>query len=224
MWHTPDGDRTLFGAEATLVKAAITGIVESIKEESSGYGDQLEYCITLFDELPDSQRLMLLERVATYLLTDTPTTLDLTAVNEAAVGVIFEHARTEIDREVASGRSAANKWRVIALAAYRECFADDDEADDESEFVPSVADCVDLQKWWELLESLANRILWDRDYELADTFLDAPPVESRTLKQMLGVDADYFAAAAPDIVDDRQFPQVYGRLDRLAGPDPPNRN
>jgi hypothetical protein len=221
MWHTPDGDRTLLGAEAILVKASITGIVESIKDESSGYRGQAEYRITLFDELPDSQRLMLLERVATYLLTDTPRTLDLTAVNEAAIGVIFEHARNEIDREVTRGHPPVTTWRSMALTAYRECFADEDEASNEGDFVPSRIDSTDREQWWELLESLANRILWDRDYELADTFLDAPPSESRTLKAMLGVDADYFATAAPDIVDDEQFQKVYGRLDRLVGPDGP---
>jgi hypothetical protein len=210
----------LLGAEAILVKAAITGIAEAIMEESSGYRGQVEYGITLFDELPDSQRLVLLERVATYLLTDTPTTLDLTAVNEAAIGVIFEHTRTEIDREVTRGQPPVTTWRAMALSAYRECFADENDASGQGEFVPSSVDCIDCEQWCELLESesLANRILWDRDYELADTFLDAPPSESRTLKEMLGVDADYFATAAPDIVDDGQFQQVYGRLDRLAGP------
>ncbi len=221
MWHTPDGDRTLLGAEATLIKAAITGIVESIKEESSGYQGQVEYGITLFDELPDSQRLVLLERVATYLLTSTAKTLDLTAVNEAAIGVIYEHVRCEIKREAAVGKSPATTWRTIALAAYRECFSEEDDLSGEDDFVPSAVDSVDHRQWHELLESLTDRILWDRDYELAATFLDAPPSESRTLKEMLGVDADYFATAAPDIAADDQFQQVYGRLDQLAGPGRP---
>ena len=36
MWHTPSGDRTLAGAEALLVKAAITGVAEQIIEEVFG--------------------------------------------------------------------------------------------------------------------------------------------------------------------------------------------
>ena len=227
MWHTPDGDRMLLGAEATLIKVAITGIVEALKEESGGYQDQLDYGIALFDELPDSQRLVLLEQVATYLLTSTSKTLELTAVNEAAIGAIFEHVQREIDREVADCQSSATAWRAVALAAYRGCFCEEEgeseevEEWDEVDFVPSSVDSVDRGQWRELLESLIDRILWDRDYELAATFLDAPPSESRTLKDMLGIDADYFAAAAPDVADDEQFQRVYGRLDQLAGPDRP---
>lgn len=63
MWHTPDGDRELRGADARLVKSAITGVVEWIKEEAAVGLDQMRYGIPLFDELPWQRRLLLLERV-----------------------------------------------------------------------------------------------------------------------------------------------------------------
>lgn len=57
---------------------------------------------------------------------------------------------------------------------------------------------TDLSEWSGVIESLADRILWDRDFEMAESFLDAAPAVASVQKSMLGIDQDYFAAAATD--------------------------
>ena len=42
------------------------------------------------------------------------------------------------------------------------------------------------------------------------------PEKTELMKQYLGIDSDYFAAAAPDVLTDDAVEQVYQRLDRLA--------
>lgn len=223
MWHTSVGDRVLAGAEAALLKAAITAVVEQIKEESSGYVDQAEYGIRLFDELPWSQRLVLLEQIATYLFNTTREPLGLTAVNEAAIGTLFEHIRWEIELEIVlrseDPTRPDTRWRELVSAAYEECFWQDgaDVSDEEwDEFSRPDVTSEDREAWSDLIESLANRILWDRDFEMEDLFLDEAPEKTEVMKQYLGIDSDYFAAAAPDAVTDEAMERVYERLDQLA--------
>jgi hypothetical protein len=73
---------------------------------------------------------------------------------------------------------------------------------------------------WELqIELLADRILWDRDYELADTLMDVDPDAATEQKQFLGISDDYFSAIAPDI-SDQEFAAVLQSLREMVRPKP----
>ena len=221
MWHTSEGDRILEAAEAHLFKAAATGLVERVKEdvriESGGY------TISLFDELTWSQRLAVLESVTTHLLTGTDRMPELTAVNEAAIGTVFDHISCEIDLEI-ENISLGTQWRQLVLDACHECFGDDlrepddsdrdDSAEDEADYLPKSAHCARPDLWHRLVQSLADRILWDRDYELMGDFLDEPPEKAAMLRQIMGIGDDYFAAAADDLHSDQEAGET---LRRLAG-------
>lgn len=211
MWHTPEGDRVLRGAEAKLIKAAITGVVELILEERGMFMDQWKYGVRLFDELEPSQRLATLDRVATYLLTDTPECLDLCASYEAAVGALFEHIRVELVWEADGVFGDSTRWEEVFTAAYQEYVADEPEDDD----MPGLGDeswgkNVDLQ-----LEMLADRILWDRDYEMFDQFMDAPPEKGELIKEIMGIDSEYFATAAIDAASDDGLDRIITHLASL---------
>ena len=221
MWHTSEGDRFLEAAEARLFKAGVTGLVERVKEdvrvESGGY------TITLFDELTWSQRLAVLESVATHLLTKTDQMPELTAVNEAAIGTVFDHISFEIDMEI-EDTSSGTVWRQLVLDACHECLGDelsehddsdgDEAAEDEADYLPESASCERPDLWHHLVQSLADRILWDRDYELMGDFLDEPPEKAAMLRQIMGIGEDYFAAAADDLHSDQEAGET---LRRLAG-------
>jgi hypothetical protein len=218
MWHTPEGDRVLRGSEAALLKAAMTDVAERIREESSGHSGQWDYGIQLFDELPWSQRLVLLECVATYLFTETDEPLHLTAVNEATIGVLFEHIRSEIDLEIEDPTHTDTRWRGRVLAAYEACFCVDGidiTVDEDDDFVRPVVISEDRDAWSDLVESLADRILWDRDYEMDSLFLDTAPDKAEMIKQYLGIDSDYFSTAAPDVATDEAAASLFQRLDQL---------
>jgi hypothetical protein len=74
--------------------------------------------------------------------------------------------------------------------------------------------CTDIYRWDLLIESLADCILWDRDYEMAEAFLDDDPEQAAAKKMMLGIDEDYFTGLAPDPRDE-QLGDVVASITRL---------
>lgn len=199
-----------------MIQAALTRTAELIKEESSGLADQCKYGIDVFDELTWTQRLALLDCVATFLLTDTPHTLDLNAVNEAAIGALFEQIRNELEWEMYQTidrmPSVNQRWRDLIRAAHHECSCGivDDPPWTTDQW--SAARGPDHIPWSHIIETLVDRILWDRDYEMADGFLDQSPESARFLKTYLGIDENYFAVAAPDADSPAAIEATYRRL------------
>lgn len=219
MWHTSSGDRVIKGAEALMIKSAITEMVEMIREESAEYGEQWEYGVRLFDELEWSQRPALLDQVATYLLTDTRDSLDLSAVNEAAVGAIFEQIKDDVsleidvdqDRESIDIKTPTTTWRQMILNACAETFGGD--VDDEFE-LPTLTS-ANHDDWHGIVESLADGILWDRDYEMGSGIFDAPPEKSNMIKQYMGIDDEYYATPAPDAKNGASVDALFEHIDAL---------
>lgn len=213
-WHTPDGTRRLTGTEAELVRESLAVIVDHLSEDLqyAESDDQLRnYGVALFDELTGMQRLALIWHVATHLLNETSDTLELTAVNEAAAYAIFQNIAAEIQVEidVANDRHAEDEtpgmrtyWRQRVLNAYKESVAneqDDAEEYEAYEFCLPEVENEDISEWLELTESLADRILWDRDFEMEERFLDTEPLKAKAVRQLLGINADYYTAVAPDV-------------------------
>lgn len=220
----------------------------------------IHYDIRLFDELSWSQRLALVERVATHLFTPTSSALELTAIAEAAVAALFEHVSfeidCEIDCEIDGEPPVSTKVRGLVASAYKACFAweaatdgqDDDKVDgdyrgdgyesdgdyegdddyddydegDEGYEVPSL-DCNRRGAWRDLTEAMADRILWDRDYEMHGDFLDASPEKAAMFKSLLGIGDEYFAAAGPDIDSDDEVGSIYRRLAHIVAGGTANR-
>lgn len=222
MWHTPDGQRILLGAEAELVQRSIESIVSQLYESNSDDDAcTFESGISVFDQLQLNQKIVVLRQVACYLLTDTDAPLPLTAVNEAAVGAVFENIRQHVETEIehcsvlgqmfpihnSSALSCDEEpwtiWRSKILAAE---FATLSRGEWEllvaEGFHWPSEDCLEIERWDEIIESLADRILWDRDYEMSDSFLDDDPLSATARKEMLGIEHDYFIDTPPDPNDD----------------------
>lgn len=213
-WQTPDGERWLMDAEAHLVRETLAYMVDQISENIRFGDDEClwDFDVELFAQLTSTQQLVVLKGVAEHLLTETDQTLELTAINEAAVYTIFRTLAIQIEIEVDTERDKEAgdpwrcNWRSMTLDAYRECCADDDEeemfADDEPErslTTPQSEQSCNVEQWESLTESLADRILWDRDFEMAGNFLDTEPAKAAVLKQMMGIESDYYSSAAPDL-------------------------
>ena len=203
MWHTSAGDRVLEGSEARIFKAALTRVVEDIKEEAfePDLFDQWEYGIPRFDELTWSQRLQVLEQIASHLLMPSDEAPELNAINESAIAVVYERMRHEIDFEIDSEQDEPTEWREMVLAVYRERFGEEEsDLDEEDRFTLPELASTKREEWSDLIGSLEDEILWDQDF-LMEEFLDAPPEKSDMLKQYMGIDADYYSAVAPDPTD-----------------------
>ena len=209
-WQTPDGDRHLTGHEATLVREALACVVDRISDDIRfAEPDRWEFGVELFDELTPSQQVMLIKDISEHLLTQTNETLELTATNEAAVYVIFQALSVEIEVEVdtENDKPVTDSWRCfwrrLTLKAYHECFSDEndgfDDDDPESPWMtPQSEQSSNLPQWQSLTESLADRILWDRDFEMAGSFLDEEPAKAAVMKQIMGIEPDYYSTIAPD--------------------------
>ena len=217
MWHTSLGDRTLRGDEAALVRMSIESMIDSllmqfdeeIENEDIGTESAID-CdsgIAVYDALSISQRIAVLHDVAKYLLTDTDQVLSLSAELEAAVAAVFVEIRDNVAIEIdfpSINRGQALSWRAAVRHAYDDLFsASESGLPDEfiSDDLPLPSN-RDMSHWEFLIEALSDAILWDRDFEMADSFLDDDPGVSHTRRRLLGIDDDYFTSIAPDPLTD----------------------
>lgn len=222
MWHTSRGDRTLDGDEAVLVSRAIEVMVGAllvhVDDELEDTAADCESGIAVYDCCTPAQRIGLLHDVARYLLTDTERALPLSALVEGTVAAIFVEIRDQIAIEIGfdaepagEGRSASgrfcdvegagqpsHRWRQMVLSAHRLVFPFREQEERDAALAGFDASSQDLRQWEILVDELCDSILWDRDFEMADGFLDIDPGVSRQRRRLLGIDDDYFMRLAPD--------------------------
>ena len=216
MWHTSRGDRTLHGDESILVREAIDTMIDGLMvhlddeldEQSLEGGVVCESGIALFDVCSPAQRVGLLHEVAKHLLTDTAQSLPLSATLEATVAAIFvdirDHVAIEIDFHQDlddSGIADRPGWRHLVASAYRALTSDDEQMVSE---LPD-ENSRNMRQWEDVIEFLTDAILWDRDFEMADSFLDVDPGVSHQRRRLLGIERDYFTRVAPDPRPDEVF-------------------
>ncbi|QEG39523.1 hypothetical protein [Roseimaritima ulvae] len=213
----------MYGAEARLLAAAIGSVLDELSGQLDADPDHLDtspwqFGIAVFDDLESHQRLAVLHRVATYLLTETADTLPLNAINEGAIGVLFTEVRDQVlaEIETPSGEQPDTTWRALAWEAFQES---QPQGDATEEIAAGIAPLDrfddDVERWETLVEWLADNILWDRDYEIADCFLDVAPDKAQHRKLMLGIDDEYFTAIAPDPLP-AEVPRLLSETQRLA--------
>ena len=217
MWHTSRGDRTLRGAEAALIATAIDTMIDALVTHiddafEDTFAADCQSGIGVYDALSACQRVGLLHDVARHLLTETDSALPLSAAAEATVAAIFVEVRDQVAIEIdlfpeRGSEPGTLTWRGRVLAAHRLVFTESFVEQDDSEFglaamrrefaIPTETS-TDLTEWELLIDALTNAVLWDRDFEMADGFLDADPGASRQRRRLLGIDEDYFTRIAPD--------------------------
>ena len=245
MWWTPKGERVLRGAEWDLFREGLDG-TWNLVEESMDDPDLFISGVEAFDRLQPNQKLALLALVGNALKDEAEPRPELTAHTEATVAAIFRHVVDQVifEIEMAAEPGAAEDatlWRQLVLAAYREAeegnrteeqdesqtrgdslrevppTSGDGEDDDTDElWVPPSVGSDHVDDWEFLIECLANRILWEGDYEMSDVFLDADPSESGIRMGLMGIAEDYYTAIAPDPTD-QQLEAIRRRLRWLCG-------
>lgn len=208
MWRTQNGERTLAGAEARLVRESLACMVDMLDQEADGLADHWEFGIPIFDKLTWQQQVAILVDVAAAMLTSEIPPPTLTAMIEGAAAAIYENIEQFLDLELDSSNEedASFFWRDWVLAAYREAEPADPETPDRS--------CRDIDEWHVLFECLHAQFFWDDDYLLEDMFVDKPPAVSRKMKNRLTIAADYFRAIPPD-PRDQDLPELRRKLKEL---------
>lgn len=194
MWRTPNGERTLRGAEAALIRALIAHVRDELEADED---DPWTYGVSLFDDLLLPQKLVLLASVGEALLRHDVPCPPLTAVNEAALGVVIKALEQALEFEIDCARELGDGnhtyWRELLLAAVRELDGDDGE-------LPEPSSC-EIDDWHILVEVLDFYLLWDDDWETPEMVMDKDPETARRIKEHLSIDDDYYVAIAPDPTD-----------------------
>ena len=212
MWHTSRGDRTLCGEESALVRRAIDSMIDAlmihIDDDIEDTAAVCESGIAVYDAFLPSQRVGLLHDVAMYLLTDTESAPAPAAALDATVAAIFVDVRDQVAIEIDFLSAEADddrwrepSWRQLVLSAFKAVFR---PPHGDSEVWEAMCDqlpdesCVEIHQWEHLVNSLSDAILWDRDFEMAESFLDVDPGVSQQRRRLLGINEDYFTRVAPD--------------------------
>jgi hypothetical protein len=216
MWPTSTGNRTLDGAEASLVSAAILVMLDALDERLCDDDDDdeaieptadMQLGIAVFDSLTVPQRIATLHHIAKHLLTEeSPASEETSAVDDATIAAIYSEVQDQLTIEIGldlqesnrSGRQDADSadlydathWRALVLAAYHQLNQNEEEYDELG--VPRSEFDASLTAWEDLIDSLASAILWDRDFELIDGFMDEEPSSARHRRRLLGIHENYF--------------------------------
>lgn len=197
MWATPNGVRTLKGAEAAMIRAIIESMAGDL-ETGEEVGDEVEYGVKLFDQLQLRQQFAMLALVGSALLLDEVSPPKPNAVNEATIATLFAALQESLEAEIINNdppiSSTSTYWRTIVLAAAR-------EADEIEVRLPRPTSKA-RGEWEELISDLAEALIWDLDWEMADTLTDLDPEAARSVKQFLTIDDDYYVEIAPDPSDE----------------------
>jgi hypothetical protein len=245
MWWTPRGERALKGAEWELFRAGLDMSWDWV-EESRNDPDLFTFDVEAFDSLEPVQRLALLALVGAALRDESSPHPELTAHNEATVAAIFTNISSQVAMEIDLAPEDGTleertSTRRLILAAYHEAAAREtahqqkgadgtedgrsivspstsgQEAESGSEaWSPPEVDSVDMEDWTFLIDCMADRILWDRDYEMGDDFVDADPAESGLKKELMRIASDYYTAIAPDPTD-QELEAIREQLRKLTG-------
>ena len=195
MWWTSEGERVLHGAEWELFRQGALLVWESIEDEMNASSSS-SWGIAVLDDLLPSQKLATLALVSEALREEGIPCPEHTAHLEAMIAVVFENVRASVEMEIGLEGDDAQQalqtfWRRLLLRVWNEV----DEPTDEP--LPD-QNCSDVDEWVIIVECLAERILWDYDFEMARHFLDKQPDEARIKKAEMGIPKDYFTRIAPD--------------------------
>lgn len=176
MWYTPDGERVLSDPEWLIVCKGAAALWFDIRDAQL-HGEDLDIGIARFESLTFEQQTWSLYTCLRALREPAIEAPDLTAAVEATIGAIY----AEVEELIGDGTAD----RDLAAAVIEASELGDDEPP------------ADSGDWQCLIDSCADRILWDRDFEF-DVIEDADPDEADRVKVMANISPDYFAAAIPE--------------------------
>ncbi|MGV0028092.1 hypothetical protein [Phormidesmis priestleyi] len=209
VWRTSSGIRSLEGIEAALYLEAVQSAVDYTElmddELDVKTGDRI------FDSANVHQKVVILHRCLSALLEPEVEAPELTSVLEAGAYFPFAYLQMRVEEEIAeedewSGEEEDLKYAYRRLlwkafegfvrprweSAIEEYGAREEEADfsDRS---------TNLDLWEEIIDELADRIFWDRDWQvssIAPQLLDGIEPE---FSQITGLDEDYVTNRLPSV-------------------------
>lgn len=203
------GERTLLGAERRMVMSAGWGLADSISADAPE--GNARFGIVLFDRLTWQQQMMMLERVLTALVEPTIPAPPSTALLDATVAAIYAQVFTSVEIELDNARMDLDSplseedyfdVRQEILEALREPVDSDEPIEESPEGGWPTILCDEIDEWEMAIESLRSRILADEDWQMEAITMDLAPQASKSLKNDMGIQRDYFIDIPPDGTDE----------------------
>jgi len=170
MWHTSEGDRVLKGKERSVFLHGLYYLLSDLECDLDGHE------IIGGDAEKIRQQVVGLAQVTRALLDTNAPAPEICCWNEKTVYDIFlalrDAVHEEIEHEARVGNRANSRFfRTPILAAYKEFF-------DGLVF-------SEAEDWDFSIEALADRILWDRDFEFDASLLSQSLVSVTDFAQSL---------------------------------------
>lgn len=180
MWNTILGLRTLEGAEAEFYLEAMQLAVDYLEQYAEA-GEEVDIFTydRIFDSASFEQKVVLLHCCLTALLDPTVEAPTLTNTLEAAVYFSFAYIRMRIAEEIEGEEFEVDDEADSFTYSYRQMvwqpfsayllpgWQEIKDEDEEENCEPIVSDVCskDLEMWKQIMDGLANRIFWDRDWQ-----------------------------------------------------------
>jgi hypothetical protein len=211
MWNTPYGERVLNSAERRLVASEAWALSDAIFEAVALGGSTVE--VVLFDRLAWQQQILLIERVLNALTDPNIPAPPTTALLDATVAAIYAQMIISVQLEIDlidpeddpnDPYDPYNGFyvRQQVLDAIKEPLDFDELEGDPFEDYSLTVECDEIEEWQMAIESLRGRILADEDWQMEAIVMDLAPATSEDLKQMMGIQGDYFIDIPPDATDE----------------------
>jgi hypothetical protein len=214
MWTTNDGLRVLEGAEAEFYVEAMQLAVDYLQEYAE-FDDEVDVLThdRIFDSANFEQKLVLLHCCLSALLDPTIEAPVLTNVVEAAAYFPFAFIQMRVEEEIELAETDfADEpedmkyyyrhlvWKPFAKYVLPSWQQSDAEFTDVENDLPAYdVHSKDLSFWEETIDRLADRIFWDRDWEMTSIrpqILDG--IDPR-VGEPIGLTDDYVTNRLPKI-------------------------
>ena len=237
MIYDPYQSRKLIGKHAELYAESLGTMLDVFRDCFLSPEDEeiWVFGVQLFDELSWRQKLGLLLKVSRFALGGKGDPQEWEALEKAACYSVYQHIfqQLEIERDLQclENRSRCDldwdenedeeidggeEWKMQINLAYTE---DALRAGADQQEILSILDAKsfdDLDHWHFIINLLADRLVDDRDFELAGTLMDADPELTAGVKSLMGIGHDYFVQTA-DELSLEEARDVFDELATLCG-------
>ncbi|NQV31747.1 MAG: hypothetical protein HQ515_03590 [Phycisphaeraceae bacterium] len=200
MWNTSTGKRTLKGAEAALVAE---GLLTLIDDSSVWNFEDYPMGIKAYDDLTPGQQVSALRTIANGLFADDVKPIKHTAALEGAIATVFRQIEDRLEVEL-DDTGSGFEWRKLVVAVRK--------AADAEDVLP--LECADHDAWQFEIEQIEDNILWDNDFDTSNLFMDLPPEQSETFRELMGI-PKYYALTIPDDLTKEQIETTIAEIRKL---------
>jgi hypothetical protein len=208
MWHTVTGDRVLESWERAyyveLMAAATNRLVYLIED----YGESDLVPSTgdrMFDSASLGEKVVLLRSSLQALIDPLISIPDPQCFDEAAAYFPFAFLLDAIDDEIGAAEPGGDYWRAFLCRIHGECcetegsspYDDFDEELGEEPLIAPTRTSVDLHEFYSMIEDLANRIFWDRDWQVTSCSPEVLDGVQPEIEAQMGFGDNYFSTKLP---------------------------